>query len=329
MMNQAIRKLLATCRLAAGLIAVAAGSAAAQNYPAKPIRLVVPFGTGGSNDIVGRVVAQKLGENLGQPVIVDNRPGAGGTVGTDAVVKAAPDGYTLMIGTVSTIAANVALYPKRDFDPLRHLTPIMQVSTGSYLMAIPAAVPAKTLRDFIALAKAKPGQLNYATSGPGSSPHLMGEMFNRLANVALVPVPYKSGGAAIADLSVDRVQLFYSDLAALLPFVRGGQVRALAVTTPTRSALLPELPTMAEAGVPGYEATSWYGILGPAGMPPELVKRLHAELARVTASADVKERFATLGIEPYTDSPEAFASYIREEVAKWTVAAKAARVELE
>ncbi len=318
-------------RLAAGIAAmcVIAGAAVAQPYPNKPLRLVVPFGPGGSNDIVGRILAQKMGESLGQPVVVENRPGAGGMVGTDSVVRSAPDGYTLMIGATSTIAANVGLYPKRGFDPLKHLTPMTQIAEGSFLMAVPASSPAKSVREFIDLARAKPGQLNYGTSGRGSSMHLMGEMFKMMAQVDMVHVPYKAGGSAIADLAVDRVQLLYSDLAALLPFVKSGQVRALAVTTPKRSALLPELPTMSEAGVPGYDATSWYGILGHAGLSRDLVMRLNAELSRIVHSADIKERFATMGIEPVTGTPEQFADYIREQVVKWSAVAKSSGVELE
>lgn len=312
-----------------GMVLLAAGGALAQSYPAKPIRLVVPFGPGGSNDIVARILAQKLTESVGQPVIVENRPCAGGTVGTDLVVKAAPDGYTVMIGATSTIAANVGLYPKRNFDPVKSLTPIGQIAEGAFLMAVPASSPAKTVREFIELAKGKPGQLNYGTSGRGSSMHLMGEMFKMLAKVDMVHVPYKAGGPAIADLAVDRVQLLYSDLAALLPFVKGGQVRALAVTTPKRSALLPDLPTMTEAGVPGYDATSWYGILGPAGLPRDIVMRLNAEFSRIVQSADGKERFANLGIEPVTGTPEEFADYIRTQVVKWSDVAKGSGVELE
>lgn len=325
MKKQPILRLVAV--LAA--LCLAAGGAIAQAYPSKPLRLVVPFGPGGSNDIVGRILAQKMGENLGHPVVVENRPGAGGMVGTDSVVRSAPDGYTLMIGATSTIAANVGLYPKRGFDPLKHLTPITQIASGSFLMAVPASSPAKSVREFIELAKAKPGQLNYGTSGPGSSMHLMGEMFKTMAQVDMVHVPYKAGGPAIADLAVDRVQLLYSDLAALLPFVKSGQVRALAVTTPKRSALLPDLPTMSEAGVPGYDATSWYGILGPAGLQRELVMRLNGELARILHSADIKERFAAMGIEPVTGTPEEFASYIREQVVKWSQVARSSGVELE
>ena len=308
---------------------LAAASAVAQTYPNRPIRLVVPFGPGGSNDIVGRILAAKLGENVGQPIIVDNRPGAAGTVGTDAVVKSPPDGYTVMIGATSTIAANVGLYPKRGFDPVKSLSPITQIAEGSFLMAVPASSPAKSVREFIELARANPGQLNYGTSGRGSSMHLMGEMFKIMAKVDMVHVPYKAGGPAIADLAVNRVQLLYSDLAALLPFVKSGQVRALAVTTPKRSSLLPDLPTMSEAGVPGYDATSWYGMLGPAGMPRDLVMRLNGEFARIVHGAEVKERFAAMGIEPVTGTPEEFASYIRGQVVKWSEVAKSSGVELE
>ena len=306
-----------------------AGSALAQSYPNKPMRLVVPFGPGGSNDIVGRIIAQKLGEYIGQPVIVDNRPGAGGTVGTDVVVKSSPDGYTLLIGATSTIAANVGLYPKRGFDPVTSLTPIVQIAAGSFLMVVPASSPAKSVREFIELARTRPGQLNYGTSGQGSSMHLMGEMFKMMAKVEMVHVPYKAGGPAIADLAVDRVQLVYSDLAALLPFVKSGQIRALAVTTPKRSALLPDLPTMTEAGVPGYDATSWYGILAPAGLPRDIVMRLNAEFTRIAHNPDIKERFASLGIEPVTGTPEEFANYIRGQVVKWSAVAKSSGVELD
>ena len=317
--------------LAAAVLAavLAAGSAAAQTYPNKPIHLVVPFGPGGSNDIVGRILAAKLGESVGQPVFVDTRPGAGGTVGTDTVVKSPPDGYTVMIGATSTIAANVGLYPKRGFDPVKSLSPITQIAEGAFLMAVPASSPAKSVREFIELARAKPGQFNYGTSGRGSSMHLMGEMFKTMAKVDMVHVPYKAGGPAIADLAVNRVQLLYSDLAALLPFVKSGQVRALAVTTPKRSALLPDLPTMSEAGVPGYDATSWYGILGPAGLPRDIVMRLNVEFARVVHGADVKERFAAMGIEPVTGTPEEFANYIRGQVVKWSEVARSSGVELE
>jgi tripartite-type tricarboxylate transporter receptor subunit TctC len=311
------------------IVLLLSGTAFAQPYPSKPIRLIVPFGTGGSNDIVARLLGPKLQESLGQPVIVENRPGAGGMVGTDTVVKSAPDGYTLMIGATSTIAANVGLYPKRNFDPVKSLTPITQIADGAFLMAVPASSPARTVKEFIQLARSSPGKLNYGSSGKGSSMHLTGEMFRMAANVEMVHVPYKSGGAAIADVATDRVQLVYSDLAALLPFVKNGTVRALAVTTPRRSALLPDLPTMAEAGVPGYEATSWYGILAPAGLPRDVTMKLNAEFGRIVNSADMKERFATLGTEPVTGTPEAFADFIRVQIAKWSAVSKAAGVELE
>lgn len=304
-------------------------SATAQPYPDKPIRMIVPFGPGGSNDVIARLVAPKLSESLGQSVIVENRPGAGGTIGTDAVVNAAPNGYTLMIGLTSTLAVNAALYPKRRFDPVKSLTPISPIASGSLLMAVPASSPVTNVRQFIDLAKSNPGQLNYGSSGKGSTMHLVGEMFTIMAAVRMVHVPYKSGGAAITDLAVDRVQLIYSDLAALLPFVRSGQIRALAVTTPKRSPFLPDLPTIAESGVPGFEATNWYGILGPAQLPPDIVMRLNKELAHVMHSADMKERLTTLGMEAATGTPEEFSTYIKSEVVRWSKVVKMSGAELE
>jgi tripartite-type tricarboxylate transporter receptor subunit TctC len=300
-----------------------------QAYPTKPIRLVVPFGPGGSNDILARLVGTKLGEAFGQPVIVDNRPGAGGMIGTDAVAKSDPDGYTIMIGATSTIAVNVALYPKRNFDPVTSLSPITQIGSGPFLMAVPASLPVKNVKEFIELARSKPGALNFGSSGKGSSLHLTAEMFNTMAKVEVVHVPYKSGGAAVTDLASGRVQLVFSDLAALLPFVKSGQVKALAVTTPKRSQILPDLPSIAEAGVPGFDATSWYGIFGPAGLPRDIAATLHTELVKVVRSPDMKERFTQMGIEPVTNSPEEFSRYIREQVAKWSAVVKASRSELE
>ena len=301
----------------------------AQAYPAKAIRLVVPFGTGGSNDIVARLVGVKLSEALGQPVVVDNRAGAGGTIGVDAVVKSDPDGYTILMGATSTIAVNVGLYPKRNFDPTTNLTPITQIGSGPFLMAIPASLPVKSVQEFIQLARSKPGQLNFGSSGKGSSLHLTVEMLKTMAKIDLVHVPYKSGGAAVADLASSRVQLIFSDLPALLAFVKGGQVKTLAVTTPKRSQLLPDLPTVAESGVPGFDATSWYGILGPAGMPRDIVMRLNGELGKIMHSADMKERLNAMGVEPVTGSPEDFTRYIREQVAKWLAVVKASGAELE
>jgi tripartite-type tricarboxylate transporter receptor subunit TctC len=298
----------------------------AQGWPSKPIRLVVPFGPGGSNDVVGRILAAKLTEAVGQPVLVDNRPGAGGAIGVDFAVKSDPDGYTLLLGATSTIAVNVGLYPKRKFDPLTSLTPISQLGEGPFLMVVPATLPAKNVREFIALAQSKPGALNFGSSGKGSSLHLTAEMFKMMAKVDLVHVPYKSGGAAVGDLATDRVQLVYSDLPALLPFIKAGSVRPLAVTTSKRWHLLPELPAIAET-VPGYDATSWYGILGPAKMPRELVARIGAEFAKLMHSPEIKERLNSMGIEPVTGTPEQFSRLIRDEVAKWTGVIKASGAE--
>jgi tripartite-type tricarboxylate transporter receptor subunit TctC len=311
-----------TCTFIALAAAIFPALASAQAWPSKPIRLVVPFGTGGSNDIVARLLAAKLGESTGQPVIVDNRPGAGGTIGVDSVVKADPDGYTLLMGATSTIAVNVGLYPKRKFDPTTSLTPITQLGAGPFLMAVPASMPVKNAKEFIDLARSKPGRLNFGSSGKGSSLHLNGEMFKMMAKVDLLHVPYKSGGAAVGDLATDRVQLIFSDLPALQSFIKNNQVKALGVTTSKRWHLLPDLPAIAET-VPGYDATSWYGILGPAGLPKNIVARLGAEFAKIVHGKEIKERFNNMGIEPITGTPEQFSGYIREQVAKWGEVIKA------
>jgi tripartite-type tricarboxylate transporter receptor subunit TctC len=246
----------------------------------------------------------------------------------DAVVKADPDGYTLLMGATSTIAVNVGLYPKRNFDPTRSLTPVTQIGAGPFLMAVPASMPVKSVKEFIDLARSKPGQLNFGSSGKGSSLHLNGEMFKMMAKVDLVHVPYKSGGAAVADLATDRVQLIFSDLPALQSFIKGGTVKALGVTTSKRWHLLPDLPTVAET-VPGYDATSWYGILAPAGLPKEIVAKLGNELAKIVHGKEIKERFNSMGVEPVTGTPEQFSAYIREQVAKWSAVIKASGAEQE
>jgi tripartite-type tricarboxylate transporter receptor subunit TctC len=302
-----------------GLTALAAGGlhkpsgAYAQNYPNRIIRLVVPFAPGGSNDIIARLVAERMGEALGQSVVVDNRPGAGGMIGTDSVIKSAPDGYTLMIGATSTMAANPSLYSKANLDPARDLTPITQIASGPFVLAVPATLPVRTVKELIALAKQKPGEINFGSSGVGSSLQLTAE----LAGIDIVHVPYKGLAPALADLVAGRIQIIFSDMAGLLPFVQSGQLRALGVTSAQRSSDLADLPTLAEAGVPGYEATSWYGVLGPAGLPPDVVAKLNRELTAIVRAPAMKEKFTTLGIEAVTGTPDDFRAHIRSEMAKW------------
>jgi tripartite-type tricarboxylate transporter receptor subunit TctC len=300
------------------------GGASAQGYPNRIIRLVVPFAPGGSNDIVARLIAEKMTDALGQTVVVDNRPGAGGVIGTDSVAKSTPDGHTLMIGATSTMAANPSLYTKMNLDPPKDLTPITQVASGPFVLDLPV----RTVKELIALAKDKPGEINFGSSGVGSSLQLTAELFKSMANVNIVHVPYKGLAPALADLVTGRIHIIFSDMAGLLPFVQSGQLRALGVTSAQRFSDLADLPTLAEAGVPGYEATSWYGFLGPAGMPPDIVTKLNRELIKIVQNPAMKGKFASLGIEPVTGTPDEFGAYIRSEMAKWRAVVTAADIKV-
>jgi tripartite-type tricarboxylate transporter receptor subunit TctC len=317
-----------------GLTALAVGGshwptgASAQVYPNRIIRLVVPFAPGGSNDIIARLIGERMGEALGQTVVVDNRPGAGGVIGTDSVVKSAPDGYTLMIGATSTMAANPSLYTKMNLDPAKDLTPITRIASGPFVLAVNSSLPARSVKELIALSKDKPGAINFGSSGVGSSLQLAAELFKSTAHVDIVHVPYKGLAPALADLVAGRIHIIFSDMAGLLPFVQSGQLRALGVTSAQRFSDLPNLPTLAEAGVPGYEATSWYGILGPAGMPADVVAKLNRELTRIVHAPAMKEKFASLGIEPVTGTADEFGAYIRSEMVKWRGVATSADIKV-
>jgi tripartite-type tricarboxylate transporter receptor subunit TctC len=302
---------------------VLVASAAAQTFPAKTVRMIVPFPPGGGNDIVGRIVAQRLGESFGQQVIVDNRGGAGGTIGTDLVAKAPPDGYTLLINNIS-LAVNATLYPKLPYDTLKDLAPVTLVGRQPNLLVVHPSVPAKSAREFLALAKAKPRQINYGSGGVGTAGHLATELLMMMTGVELVHVPYKGLGPALTDLMGGHVQAAVSTLASALPQVRAGKMRALAVTTAQRSAFFPEVPTLAEAGVPGYEFSTWYGLLVPAGTPRAIIDRLNREAAQVLGSAALKEPFAAQGLEAVSSSSDEFGAYLKAEVAKWSKVVKQA-----
>lgn len=303
------------------LSAVAATSATAQTsgqaYPAKPVRVVVAFAPGGTTDILGRLYAQKLSAATGQTFVVDNRAGAGGTIGTEAVVRSAPDGYTINFGSTSSLAVSPNLYPKLSYDLMRDVAPVMQVATASFMLAMHPSVPVKNMRELIALARARPGQLNYASSGNGSSLHLCGEYLKYLAKIDLTHVPYKGAGAALPDLIAGQVQLLFSDMAPFVPYVKTGRLRILAASTAHRSKLYPEYPTMIESGVPGYDLSGWYGVVVPAGTPRQIIERLHAEFGKAMRASDIAERYATLGVEPVENTPEQFATYMRAELVKW------------
>jgi tripartite-type tricarboxylate transporter receptor subunit TctC len=300
----------------------------ADNYPSRPIRFVVPFSPGGSNDVIARIVSDRLSEAVKQPVVVDNRGGAGGIIGTDAVIKAAPDGYTLMIGATSTMAANPSLYVSKNFDPTRDLTAITQIATGPFVLAVPSSLPVRSVTDLIALAREKPGTINFGSSGVGSSLQLTAELFKSMAKIDITHVPYKGLGPALVDLVAGRIQIIFSDMAGLLPYVQSDTLRALAVTSAERWPDLPDIPTMSEAGVPGYEATSWYGMLGPAKLPPETVAYVNDKLKQIMAAPDMKQKFATLGVLPVTGTPEQFDAYMKSEIAKWREVVETAHIQV-
>lgn len=319
-------------RLGAALIVVAAlaASASAQTaYPAKPIQLVVPFAPGGATDIVARLVGQKLAERLGRPVVVDNRPGAGGNLGAAIVAKAPADGHVLFLGTIATHAINQSLYARLGYDPVRDFAPVSLLTSVPLVLVVPADLPARSVKDLVALAKARPGALNYASPGAGTALHLAGELFKSLAGVDVVHVPYKGSAPAITDLLGGRVSLMFDTTLSALPHVKAGKLRALAVTTARRSAALPELPTVAESGLPGFDVSAWNGILVPAGTPREIVARLATEVAAIMKLADVRERLAGQGAEAIGSTSEEFAAHIAAETAKWAkvVRASGARVD--
>ena len=303
---------------AALALALACTGAIAQSYPTRPIRLVVPYPPGGPLDIMARAIGQKLTEAWNQPVVVDNRAGAGGNIGADLVAKSPPDGYTLLMGAVATHAINPSLYSKMPYDPVKDFAPVALVAQVPNILVVNPAVPAKTVRELIELARAKPGYLNFASGSTGSTGHLAGELFNTMAGVKMVHIPYKGAAPATADLLAGQVQLMFDNLASALPNVKAGKLRALAVTTLARSPAMPDLPTIAESGLPGFDLTTWFGLMVPAGTPPEIVAKLNAEVVRALNANDMRERLEKMGAEPpANNTPEHFAAFIRAEAAKY------------
>ena len=307
---------------AIALSTLAASAAAQAPYPSKPIRLVVPFAPGGPVDTLARAMGPKLAEALGQQMIVDNRPGAGSVIGTDVVAKAPPDGYTLLI-TSSSIAINPAIFPKMPFDATRDLAPISQLSASALIVVVHPSVPVRSVKELIALAKARKGELVYASSGTGSAPHLAVELFSSMTATKMVHIPYKGAAPATIDLLAGHVALMFNNLISAVPNVQAGRLRALAVTGSARTAALPDLPTVAEAGVPGYEASTWYAMFAPAGTPAAIVERLHKDVSSVVKSQDIRRQLSAVGIESVGGTPEQLAKYLRSEITKWGKVAKA------
>jgi len=295
------------------LAAFLAEPAFAQVYPSNPIRLIVPFAAGGGNDNVARLVGKRLADGLGQPVLVDNRPGAGGVVGAELAAKSAPDGYTLFLGGVGSHAINPNLHEKLPYDPIRDFAPVALLAQAPLVLVVHPSVPARDIAEFLAYARAHPGRLNFASNGNGSSSQLAAVMFDSMAGVDMVHVPYKGLTPALSDLLSGQVQLMFSSVVAILPHIKAGKLRALAVTGAKRLASMPGLPTIAESGLPGYEASSWYGILAPAGTPREIVVRLNAELVKALEQPEVRNSLLAEGAEPVGGSPERFAAHILAE----------------
>ena len=290
-----------------------------QAYPSvKPIRLIVPFAPGGNVDITARTIAPGLGEAIGQTVVVENRTGAGGVLGADAVAKSPADGYTLLMGSNSSVSVAPALNPKNPYHPIRDFAPISLVAATPFVLVAHPSVPANTLDELIALAKAKPGSLTMASGGIGSSNHLVGELFQSVTGTKLLHIPYKGAGAVAGDLMGGQVQLLFDQLAASTPNIKSGKLKAFAVTSATRASVLPEVPTMVESGLKEMDVINITGLLAPIGTSPEIVARLNAALLKVLARTEVKERFATLGVSPLGSTPEQFATFIRDDYAKWT-----------
>jgi tripartite-type tricarboxylate transporter receptor subunit TctC len=301
-------------------LALAQGAA---SYPAKPIRLVVPFPAGGTTDILARAVAQKLSEAWGQQVIVDNRPGAGGNIGSDLVAKSAPDGYTLLMGTVGTHAINPSLYAKMPYDHVKDFAPVILVAGVPNVLVVNPSLPVHSVQELIAYAKANPGKLNFASSGNGTSIHLSGELFKTMTGVQMTHIPYKGSAPALTDLVGGQVELMFDNLPSSLPFIKAGRLRALAVTSGTRAAALPDLPTLAESGLAGFEASSWFGVLAPAGTPRDIVAKLNGAIATWLASPEAREKLSSQGAIAAGGTPDAFARHIAAETVKWAKVVKA------
>jgi tripartite-type tricarboxylate transporter receptor subunit TctC len=306
------------------VLALAAISAAssAQGFPNKPIRLIVAFSAGGPTDVLARAIGQKLSETLGQQVAIDNRPGAGGNIGSEIVAKAPPDGYTLVMGIVGTHAINPSLYSKMPYDPVKDFAPVILTASATITMVAHPSVPARSVKELIALAKSKPRQLNFASPGNGTPQHLAGELFKTMAGVDIVHIPYRGAAPAIIDLLGGQVSLAFVSLPAALPHVKARKLAALGISASKRSAVAPDVPTIAESGLRGYEAENWYGVLAPAGTRREIVNKLNSEIVKVLQMPDVKERLYNQGFDILSSTPEEFAAYIKSEIIKWAKVVK-------
>jgi tripartite-type tricarboxylate transporter receptor subunit TctC len=312
-------------RILAGLgFVLTASAAAAQEFPAKAIRLIIPFGPGGTTDILGRVIGERLTARWGQPVVIDNRPGAGGNIGAEQTVRSPADGYTLFLGSMGTQSINVSIYSKLGFDPLKDFAPISLVANSANLLLVHPSIPVRNVRQLIALAKTKPGRLSYSTSGSGSFNHMSAQLFQMMAQVDMIHIPYKSGAQALTAVVSGEADLIFQTIPAALPFMESGRLRALAVCSNERHPLFPQLPTASESGLPGFEINTWYGILGPANIPAPVVAKLNEAIVQIVNAN--RKRFLELGVDPVSSTPEQFSALVAADLNKWAKVAKAARI---
>lgn len=320
-----MRTVRSHCVIGAVIVALASVTTSlyAQTYPNKPIRFVVPYSAGGTSDIIARIIGQRLSERMGQQVVIDNRPGAGGNLGSDLVAKAMPEGYTILMGNVATHAINPSLYAKMPYDAVRDFSPVTLVADVPTVLVVPLSVPAKSVQQLITLAKKTPGALNFASAGTGTTQHLAGELFKTMAGINIVHIPYKGGGPAVTDLIGGQVSLMFPNIPLVLPYIKSGRLKALAVASSKRSSVLPDVPTVSESGLSGLEVATWFGVLGPAGVLKEVVMRLHDEIVGIVGSSETKERLTGIGADIVTSSPDEFSAYIKAEIAKWAKVIKA------
>ncbi|WP_064573236.1 Bug family tripartite tricarboxylate transporter substrate binding protein [Cupriavidus gilardii] len=315
--SPARRALLAAMAMLCAAAVPALSASAAEAFPSKPIRLIVPFTPGGTTDILARLVAQKAGEALGQPMVVENRPGAGGNIGAEAAARSAADGYTLLMGTLGTQVTNQFIYPRMPYDSAKDFAPVTLVANSPNVLLVNSTLPANSIGELIALARREPGKINYASTSTGGSPHLSGELLSMMAGVKMQHVPYKGAAPAMTDLLAGQVNLMFDNLPSALAQIQGGKIKALAVTGVKRASVLPSVPTVRESGLPDYEVNSWFGLLAPAGTPPERVRRLQQAVDKVLAMPDVRKRIQELGAEPGGEGSAAFAAQIKADTDKW------------
>jgi len=309
-------------------VGLATGAARAEDYPTHPIRLVVPYAAGGGADSVARIVAKRVGETIGQPIVIENRGGAGSIIGAELVKKSSPDGYTLLLGQSGPISINPAVYRDLPYDPLKDFAPVTMTTAYPYIMVVSPALGVKTLQEFVALAKSKTDQLNYGTTGVGAANHLVTELFDRKAGIRMTHIPYRGTALAVTDLIAGQVQVVFADPISALPHIKAGTLLALAVTSKERSPVAPEVPTIAESGYPGFDAIAWHGILAPANTPPAIINRLNAEIVAALKDPETKGLLEKQAIQTVGNSPQAFADFIKQDIAIWKEVAEQARVEV-